>query len=210
MTEKKSPSDKGRRKNRAIHSTVIDDFLHGDLERSFRRDFKELYHFYLDEEDLARLAKMGRVRRFLSMTWWLLKGLILKLPPLRRLMLLLALVLLLFQDFSWQTGDVRFTFGTSCMSLFIVLVILMLELKDKLLARDELEVGRAVQLALMPQACPEVPGWELWLFTSPANDVGGDLVDCLKTGERRWASRWATSPARGSVPRSSWPSSSPP
>ena len=58
----------------------------------------------------------------------------------------------------------------------------MLELKDKLLARHELQAGRAVQQALMPGAAPVVPGWDIWLYTRPANDVGGDLVDALASG----------------------------
>ncbi len=56
----------------------------------------------------------------------------------------------------------------------------MLELKDKLAARGELEAGRTVQLALMPESSPAVPGWDLWLHTEPANDVGGDLIDHLQ------------------------------
>jgi serine phosphatase RsbU (regulator of sigma subunit) len=67
----------------------------------------------------------------------------------------------------------------------LILLVLALELKDKLLAREELEAGRVVQMALMPQATPLLPGWELWLYTRPANDVGGDLVDYLRIdGER--------------------------
>jgi sigma-B regulation protein RsbU (phosphoserine phosphatase) len=60
----------------------------------------------------------------------------------------------------------------------------MLELKDKLLARHELRAGRAVQQALMPGAAPAVAGWDVWLYTRPANDVGGDLVDTLAVGPR--------------------------
>ena len=62
----------------------------------------------------------------------------------------------------------------------ILIAVLMLELKDKLAARDELEAGRTVQLALMPESSPAVPGWDLWLHTEPANDVGGDLIDHLQ------------------------------
>ena len=47
------------------------------------------------------------------------------------------------------------------------------------MARDELQAGRTVQLALMPQRSPEVRGWNVWMYTEPANDVGGDLVDHL-------------------------------
>jgi sigma-B regulation protein RsbU (phosphoserine phosphatase) len=64
-------------------------------------------------------------------------------------------------------------------------IVLMLELKDKLVARNELVAGRAVQLALMPPASPVIPGWDVWLYTEPANDVGGDLVDHLPLGDGR-------------------------
>ena len=63
-------------------------------------------------------------------------------------------------------------------ALFL-LVVLMLELKDKLLAKDEIQVARQVQLALLPRTHPELPGWSLWSYSRPANDVGGDLVDYL-------------------------------
>ena len=55
----------------------------------------------------------------------------------------------------------------------------MLELKDKLLAHDELRIGRTVQKALLPEENPTLAGWSIWLFTRPANDVGGDLVDYI-------------------------------
>lgn len=166
-----------------VSQTVFQDLFRGDLNRSFRRDMHDLYHFYLDEEARARLAKMGAFRRAFFFFWWLLKGLILKLPPLRRLLFLLAFLLLLGQNLSFRTGDLHVTIGASCTTIVVLLVILMLELKDKLLARDELEVGRAVQLALMPTSNPVVAGWDFWLFTRPANDVGGDLVDYMELGD---------------------------
>jgi hypothetical protein len=166
-----------------VSQTVFQDLFRGDLKRSFGRDFRDLYHFYLDDEARARLAKMGAFKRAFFFFWWLLKGLILKLPPARRLLLLLAFILMLFQDVSFQAGDVHILFGVSWTTIGLLLIILMLELKDKLLARDELAVGRAVQLALMPTSNPVVAGWDIWLFTRPANDVGGDLVDYMELGD---------------------------
>jgi serine phosphatase RsbU (regulator of sigma subunit) len=58
-------------------------------------------------------------------------------------------------------------------------LVLMLELKDKLVARDEIDVAREVQLNLLPREHPVIGGWEVWSSTRPANDVGGDLVDYL-------------------------------
>jgi sigma-B regulation protein RsbU (phosphoserine phosphatase) len=74
------------------------------------------------------------------------------------------------------------TADVSLVGTGLLVVLLMLELKDKLLARNELAAGRAVQQALMPAEAPVVRGWDIWLYTRPANDVGGDLVDHLACG----------------------------
>ena len=106
---------------------------------------------------------MWRLRRFIYRMWWLAKGLLFRFTPVRRILLALGLVLM-----SSVPGGI------------FLITVLMLELKDKLAARDELEAGRTVQLALMPESSPAVPGWGLWLHTEPANDVGGDLIDHLQ------------------------------
>jgi sigma-B regulation protein RsbU (phosphoserine phosphatase) len=82
-------------------------------------------------------------------------------------------------SFSYGAADVSLSLHLSKVGFLVLLVVLMLELKDKVLARDELAVGRAVQLALMPCESPDIAGWDVWLYTRPANDVGGDLVDFL-------------------------------
>jgi len=124
---------------------------------------------------------MGRVWRWLSLAWLLLKALILKLSPVRRVVLVAALLLLWTSRFDFRIGS-RVSAGVDLSSAGAVLLIglLLLELKDKLLARHELEAGRAVQRALMSESCPVLPGWDVWFYTQPANDVGGDLVDCLE------------------------------
>ena len=177
--EDSSRYDSSRSRERLGH-TVISDFKRGDLRSSIHRDFRELYQFYLDDPERARLASMRRLHRWFHVTFWLLKKLILRLPPARRFLLLVCLFLLVYGNFSFSTRNFQFDFHMSIVSFVLLLVILMLELKDKLLARDELEVGRAVQLALMPTRNPKLEGWDIWLFTRPANDVGGDLVDYLE------------------------------
>jgi sigma-B regulation protein RsbU (phosphoserine phosphatase) len=158
---------------------VLDDLRRGDIHRTFNRDLQDLYCFYLDDAQRARLARQPRWRRGLSLIGWLLRCLVLRLAPVRRLLLLvsfLAVVYGLLRSADEQGGAamVYYVLGYAG-----VLLTLMLELKDKLLARDELEVGRKVQLALLPDGNPEIDGWDVALFTRPANDVGGDLVDDL-------------------------------
>jgi serine phosphatase RsbU (regulator of sigma subunit) len=146
--------------------------------------FEEIEAFYLDEASRRRLAEMGHVRRAFRRFFWLIRSLLMKLTPARRIMLAFALLLLLPGIHIGGEQGVRIDLQAPLVSVLIVLVVLMLELKDKLIARNELVAGRAVQLALMPPESPKVPGWDIWLYTQPANDVGGDLVDHLKIDER--------------------------
>ena len=66
--------------------------------------------------------------------------------------------------------------------------------KYTLVARDELEAGRAVQLAFLPERSPTVPGWNVWLYTLPADDVGGDVVDHLQIDDQHHGSVSDTTP----------------
>ena len=162
------------------------DLRRGDLRRTLRRDFRDLHDFYIDEERRKRLASMGRFKRWIYIAAWLLKSLFFKLTMVRRILLLISIILLFaMRSSSDQQGDASVQFGLPIISFLIILFILMLELKDKLLAREELEVGRTVQLALLPDRNPTIPGWDIWLYTRPANDVGGDLVDYLVINENR-------------------------
>jgi phosphoserine phosphatase RsbU/P len=163
------------------------DDVRPEWRTTLRTTMAEVKEFYLTPELRQRLAGMSAFRRWAWLGWWLLKSLFLKLTPLRRFIFLAAIILLLSAP-RVTTGD-----GTSVsvdgqvFGTFLVLCLLLLELKDKLLARHELEAGRSVQRALMPERCPTLVGWDVWLYTRPANDVGGDLVDCLELGPGRVA-----------------------
>src|SRR5678815_2429096 len=163
-----------------LGKVVLEDLRRTDVYGHFRRDLAELYSFYLTEERREQLAAMGWVHRVVSFWLWLFKSLMLKLAPARRLALLGGLILLLAGGLSWKQGDVRMGIDFRILGTVVMLAVLMLELKDKLLAKDEIEVARQVQLALLPQHHPRLEGWTIWSYTRPANDVGGDLVDYLE------------------------------
>jgi serine phosphatase RsbU (regulator of sigma subunit) len=42
---------------------------------------------------------------------------------------------------------------------------------------EELKVGRRIQLSLMPERCPQLPGWDVAAYYEPAREVGGDFYD---------------------------------
>lgn len=179
--DNKQTGDSGKKRN-VIEELNIDNF-----KSTMRRDFKELKEFFLDDERLRKLEDKKPLERGFIMAWLLLKGLFLKLTNARRLLLVAALILLVI-NISGTIGqtNIRLDGTFKMLGGLVLLFILMLELKDKLLAHDELAAGRQVQLALMPDTSPKIPGWDVWLYSMPANDVGGDLVDYIQLDENRF------------------------
>jgi hypothetical protein len=174
-------------KNKNIYDTLKNDFSEGGFRSNISTDFEDLKEYYLNDERKAQLAGMGKIKRFFMMAWWLLNELLLKLTPARRLVLILGIILLIVPGrFGLNGGDVNLSTNTSIFGGILILFVLMLELKDKLVAKDELNAGRTVQKALMSVSNPEVAGWKIWLYTQPANDVGGDLVDLIQHDEGRF------------------------
>jgi hypothetical protein len=168
-----------------VHKVILEDLRRGDIKQTVRRDLRDLYYFYIGEEERERLKKTNKFWRWAVMSWWLFKNLIFNLSPARRLMLVVSLWFSIQGPISLSGADGRVTVDLGGLGFVLILIVLMLELKDKLLAVNELAVGRTVQLALLPDRNPTLPGWEISLFTRPANEVGGDMVDYLWIGEGR-------------------------
>lgn len=164
-----------------VGQTFFEDLRRGDFFKNIKRDFKDLKEFYIDEGHQKQLSDMNRIKRWFFFSVWLFKSLFFKLTPTRRLLVVAGVIFLFVGGNSGVSTN-----GQVMLFVLILLFVLMLELKDKMLARSELEAGRSVQFALMPEESPKVSGWNIWLFTTPANDVGGDLVDFLKIDDSRY------------------------
>jgi phosphoserine phosphatase RsbU/P len=163
-----------------LRDLLFKDLRPSELPANFRKDLKQLYRFYLDEERRAQLDAMGRLRRVFKVVGWTLKSLLAKLSPGRRLALFASIVMIVMGRVEFPLGDVSIKANLRVWAYLFVFLILMLEMKDKLLARDEIEIARQVQLALLPSRHPQPDGWSLWSFMRPANDVGADLVDYIE------------------------------
>jgi len=174
-----------KRNDPRIGKTLWDDLHKADF-KSFKKDLKDIYDFYIDKKARKKLEKKGRVSRFFVLSWWVLKSLFFKLTPLRRILLVVSIILS-FQSTSFNVDETQINIQFNILGYLLLLIILLLELKDKLLARNELAVGRAVQTALMPNKSPEIKGWDIWLYTCPANEVGGDIIDYIHFNSDIWA-----------------------
>jgi phosphoserine phosphatase RsbU/P len=170
-----------------LGSTIISDIKRGDLFRVLKKDWTDLKQFYINRERQSRLEDMGRINRFFFMIYWIMKSLFLKLSSSRRILLLLSFFFLFLSSTKDENGQRTNDFSMIIVAGTIILFLLMLELKDKLVARNELEAGRSVQSALLPDVSPFIPGYKVWLYSRPANDVGGDMVDYIKLDDKHFA-----------------------
>src|SRR5437867_8438751 len=86
-----------------LRETLLSDLKQLSARRSLRRDFRDLYRFYLDEERRTELAAMRHPKRAVLVAFWLIKSLLLRLSPGRRLAVFGALLLFLSrQHWRWH------------------------------------------------------------------------------------------------------------
>lgn len=80
-------------------------------------------------------------------------------------------------------------FADGALTLFIAFVlinlIILLEVADRLSLKNDLEVARSIQSAMLPQATYSDPCLEAFGLTRPANTVGGDFYDVLPRPDGR-------------------------
>ena len=176
-----------QKKESKLFTILRDDIGKVDFKRTMRQEFSELKEVMLTEERRERLKAMRGPGRWAAFAWWLMKSMIRKLTPARRLLLVAGLTFLFFGRIEIGTShEVNLQINLTFAGVMSILFVLGLELKDKLLAHEELSAGRVIQQSLMPEQSPEVAGWQLWLFTRSANEVGGDLIDFFKIYDQRY------------------------
>ena len=59
------------------------------------------------------------------------------------------------------------------------------EAKERERIEQELRVARQIQRSLLPEATPELYGWQLTAYYKPAREVGGDFYDFLELEDGR-------------------------
>jgi phosphoserine phosphatase RsbU/P len=118
------------------------------------------------------------LKRVFLAAWALFHAMLMKLSPARRVLLLLAIVLLLFQPaIRWGNSHVNIQFGG--WGAVLLFLLLALELADRVTMKRDLEIAREIQHLLVPEKPPEVPGVDIAFATRPANTVAGDYYDAF-------------------------------
>jgi sigma-B regulation protein RsbU (phosphoserine phosphatase) len=143
-----------------------------DLWTQFVADARSSYGFYDRDVDWEEIHKLPRWRRPLHVARQFFWALLLKMSPARRVLLLMAFVMLALSAINSQMN-----FEVIAVMLFVLL--LSLELADKVTMKRDLEIAREIQTWLVPSQPPEVPGANIAFATRPQNSVAGDYYDAF-------------------------------
>jgi len=143
-----------------------------DLWSQFAADARASYGFYGSDVDWEEIKKLPPWRRPLHVAKEFFWALLLKLTPARRILLLASLVMLIL---SIVKSDMKFEFAAAVGFL----LLLSLELADKVTMKRDLEIAREIQTWLVPSFPPEVPGAEIAFASRPQNSVAGDYYDAF-------------------------------
>ena len=154
------------------------------------RDARQAYRVITREQDLSA-EPSGRVRRWFFRVKVVFLGLSYKLTPARRVLfgfaILAALLGLVRFNAVVESRQISVNFSPVwfLLSVASLVFLLALELVDRVLVRDELEVARQLQRDLLPSAAPALPGYDIAHSYRTANEIGGDYYDFLPlTGGR--------------------------
>jgi len=155
-----------------------------EFQRLFTRDARDAYQFFsrgIDTRSLASLPWYRRVTLRVKLLFW---AFTLTLSPARRAIYGLALVALAFGLIKLWRND---GLGWMLIAFAAVNLLLTLELADRLSLKNDLEIAREIQQAMLPRAPYVAPGVEAFGLTRPANTVGGDFYDVLPLEDGRLA-----------------------
>ncbi len=150
-----------------------------ELWKQFTADARASYGFYekdVDWDEANRRRGLRRVFHVVKQFFW---ALLLKLSPARRVLLLLALVMLAVSNVKVRSGNTETTLQLEFFSAVLILFLLSLELADKVVMKRDLEIAREIQTWLVPSRPPEVPGGDIAFATRPQNSVAGDYYDAF-------------------------------
>ncbi len=189
MATPSQPPAGGQRAHRDNRSHWWEHFWHrvteglelNQLWGQFQSEAKASYRLYSRDVDFDRTKGVTKGRRYLDVAKQFFWAFIEKLSPARRVLLLVAVILILWpggQSNQSNSPAVSFHF----LGGLLMFLLLVLEVADRVVMKRDLQIAREIQAWLLPSSPPEVPGLEIAFATRPANTVAGDFYDMFPRG----------------------------
>ena len=152
------------------------------LWSQFRKDAHSSYRLYSKEVNPARTEGVSRGKHFFGLASQFFWAIVEKLTPARRVLLLVALLLVFLPGGEWtvhtRTAEVKvFALDFHFYGGLLMFCLLILEVADRVVMKRDLQIAKEIQAWLLPAEPPDVPGLEIAFATRPANTVAGDYYD---------------------------------
>jgi phosphoserine phosphatase RsbU/P len=151
------------------------------LWTQFQADARTSYHLYSREVDFARPHDVAKGRHFFNVVRQFFWAVVEQISPARRVLLLVALVLVVLSpEASWHDREGSFHvigFDFRLVGALVLLLLLFLEVADRVVMKRDLQIAREIQSWLLPSSPPQPPGIDIAFAARPANTVAGDYYD---------------------------------
>jgi serine phosphatase RsbU (regulator of sigma subunit) len=168
------------RRTRGFWQRVSEGSELDDLWHQFTADARASYGFYGKDVNWEQVESLPHWRRPFFIAKQFFWALMMKLSPARRVLLLLALTLFFLSSVRFRLGsDFVFDAKFEWFSALLLILLLSLELADKVVMKRDLEIAREIQTWLVPSQPPEVPRGDIAFATRPQNSVAGDYYDAF-------------------------------
>lgn len=166
---------------RRFWGRVTEGMKLGEMWGQIRADARSTYRLYSREIDTSRPAGMRRGRHAFAVGKQFFWAILEKLTPARRVVLLVALILLVLPESASvgnpDHGGWGFRSNGHLIGGLLMFGVLLLELTDRVVMKRDLQIAKEIQAWLLPPRAPEIPGLQIAFATRPANTVAGDYYD---------------------------------
>ena len=175
---------------RSAFSNLQDLFTQGVTREGLRdlvqRDARDTFRFFTSEVDFAALRPLPWYKRYPRVVWRIFVALAYRMSPPRRVAFLVAIVAFIQGWYRFTVLD-RSGTGWWLIAIAIFVILLLMELRDKLNLKGDLEIAREIQVGLAPSQPFSQDGVTIHCQMRPANTVGGDYHDIVSLEENRIA-----------------------
>jgi hypothetical protein len=196
--ERPRPADP--RRKHSVYWTLRElftkDVTADDLKNFLKHDTRDTFQYFTREIDFDSLRPLPWYRRYAISAWRIFLALAYRLSPPRRIafaVAILAFLLGLVEHSQYRTrseGGAITVVGPGGTGWWLICIatlflLLLMELRDKLGLKGDLEIAREIQMGLVPSKPFHRDGFSIFCHMRPANTVGGDYYDILELAENQ-------------------------
>lgn len=176
-----------------LYNLFTKDVTQEGLRDLVSRDPRAAFRYFTRNIDFKALAPLPWYRRYPEIVSRVFIALAYQMTPARRIAFAIACFCLLLgfiPTFAYQgtAESGRITISTAAgnvwwlLSILIFGFLLLMELRDKLSLKADLEIAREIQAKLVASGMYEREGLRVCCRMRPANTVGGDYCDLIELG----------------------------